>query len=582
MMIKNKRILITGGLGFIGFNAVKYFCRQNVVHVVDDGSRIAFEDNIRRLTEWNVGLSRLDICHMPELRAVYADFKPDVVIHLAAQVAVTLSITNPVRDFLSNVQGTMNLLELARLSETKPTFLYASTNKVYGVMDRQPVLRHDRYVIPDHAGYDESTPLSFSTPYGCSKGSADQYVIEYCRTYNVPAVVFRQSCIYGPHQYGIEDQGWVAWFAVCALLDRPATVYGDGCQVRDVLYVDDLLDLYALAIGRIDRIQGEVFNVGGGTGKDHTLTVNELIEMLRRRTGRAFPVDYRDWRPGDQRTFICDIAKARTMLGWRPRVGIDEGLTLLLDWIARARTEIEYILSRQDYVGKRCDVSLVIPARNEEACLPAVLDEVARLSAESVYRFEVIVVNDGSSDATAAIAQRYPFVRLVDNRHGPGKGAALRTGFDLAQGTYIAMMDADFSHNAFDLPLLVDEVRRHQGLVVASRIIGGSEEYTRVRAFGNIVLTWFFGFLHGRYLSDALNGFKIFHRDVFRNFQYTSKSFEIEVELLANTLRLGREITEIPSRERARRGGKLKSKVIRHGALFGLRILREKLSKSGR
>ena len=576
-MIKDRRILITGGLGFIGFNAVKYFSRDNRVHVVDDCSRTAFEDNIRRLAEWGVGFSRVDISHAAELRSVWADFRPDVVIHLAAQVAVTLSVTNPVRDFLSNVQGTMNLLELARLSDPRPVFLYASTNKVYGVLDQHAVLRQGRYEIPGHGGYDESTPLSFSTPYGCSKGAADQYVLDYARTFGVPAVVFRQSCIYGPHQYGIEDQGWVAWFAVCALLDKPATIYGDGCQVRDVLYVDDLLDLYALSVDRIGRVQGEAFNIGGG--RDRTLAVNELVGILRRMTGRTLAVDHQDWRPGDQRTFICDIGKARRLLGWQPQVGIEEGLTRLLAWLGRARTEIEDVVERQDYVGKRCEVSLIIPAHNEEECLAAVLDEVGRLLTEAAYRIEVIVVDDRSTDGTAAIARRYPFVRLVGNRYGPGKGAALRTGFELAQGTYLAMMDADFSHNALDLPVMIEEVRRHQGLVVASRITGGSEEYTRVRAFGNIVLTWFFGLLHGRYLSDALNGFKIFHRDVFRSFAYTSNAFEIEVELLANALRLRREVTEVPSRERARLAGKLKSSVVRHGSLFAWRILFEKFRK---
>ncbi len=575
MLIKGKRILITGGLGFIGFNAVKYFSANNFVHVVDDVSRIAFENNIRILKELGVGYSRVDISHMQELRKVYSDFKPDVVIHLAAQVAVTLSITNPMRDFNSNVCGTLNLLELARRSSPKPVFIYASTNKVYGsALDDSAVINQGRYVIPDFSGYDETVPLSFSTPYGCSKGSADQYVLDYCRTYDLPGVVFRQSCIYGPHQYGIEDQGWVAWFAICALLDKPVTVYGDGCQVRDLLYVDDLLGLYASAIERIEQVRGEAFNVGGGVTQ--TLAVNELIEMLRRKSGKDLKVDYQDWRPRDQKIFICDITKAHRMLGWQPRVDIEEGLTRMLNWLALARAEIEYVHERQNYVGKRCDISLVIPAHNEADCLPAVLDEISQLLVESMYRFEVILVNDRSTDATREIAGRYPFVRIVDNIYGPGKGAALRTGFELAQGTYIAIMDADFSHNALELPVLIEEARRHNGLVIASRIIGGSEEYTRIRAFGNIVLTWFFGFMHGRYLSDALNGFKVFHRDIFKNFVYTSNAFEIEVELLVNTLRLGRNITEVPSRERARLAGELKSSVIRHGTLFAWRILYEK------
>lgn len=221
-------------------------------------------------------------------------------------------------------------------------------------------------------------------------------------------------------------------------------------------------------------------------------------------------------------------------------------------------------------------LSIVIPAKNEEESLPSVLDEVGRALKELPDGCEVIVVNDRSSDNTASIVGQYPFARLVDNVNPSGKGNALRAGFEQARGEYIAMMDADFSHNAMDLPDLLKEAQKHQGLVVGSRIYGGSDEYTRVRAFGNVVLTWAFGFVHGRYLSDALNGFKVFHGDVYRHFVYTSRNFEIEIELLANTLRLKRRISEYPSHERSRSGGKMKSSVVKHGTLFLMRILLEK------
>ena len=225
-------------------------------------------------------------------------------------------------------------------------------------------------------------------------------------------------------------------------------------------------------------------------------------------------------------------------------------------------------------------LSIVIPARNEEESLPLVLNEIAGALNE-LPASEVIVVNDRSTDKTAAIAGKYPFVRVVDNAHDPGKGAALRTGFETACGEYIAMMDADFSHDATDIPALLKEAQKHRGLVVGSRIYGGSDEYTRVRAFGNVLLTWFFGFVHGRYLSDALNGFKVFHKDVYHKFKYTSRNFEIEIELLANTLRLKRKITEYPSHERVRSGGKAKSFVIKHGTLFMTRIILEKIKGQG-
>ncbi len=224
-------------------------------------------------------------------------------------------------------------------------------------------------------------------------------------------------------------------------------------------------------------------------------------------------------------------------------------------------------------------VSIVIPAKNEEASLPLVLEEVGRALSQLPAPCEVIVVNDRSSDKTAQVARQFSFVRLIDNPYNSGKGMALRAGFDAAQGEYIAMMDADFSHNALDLPRLLQEARRHQGLVVGSRISGGSEEYTRVRAFGNIFLTWSFGAVHGRFLSDALNGFKVFHRDIYRRFPYTSGGFEIEIELLVNTLRLGRTISELPSHERSRHGGKLKSSVVKHGTLFMTRIIYEKFRR---
>ncbi len=225
-------------------------------------------------------------------------------------------------------------------------------------------------------------------------------------------------------------------------------------------------------------------------------------------------------------------------------------------------------------------LSIVIPAKNEEKSLPMVLAEVQAALKLLPSACEVIVVDDHSTDNTQAVVKGFSFARLVTNQNRSGKGTALRAGFEAAKGEYIAMMDADFSHNALDLPALLAKVSEHKGLVVGSRILGGSEEYTRVRAFGNSVLTWFFGCVHGRYLSDALNGLKVFHRDVYRKFIYTADEFEIEIELLANTLRLCRPITEYPSHERSRAGGKLKSLVVKHGTLFMTRIIYEKFRKA--
>jgi len=579
-MVKDKKILITGGLGFIGINAVRYFAKNNTVCVIDDASRIGFEVYKQALADERVQFEQVDISHLDSLRDIYEGFGPEVVLHLAGQVAVTLSIINPVRDFNTNVQGTINLLELARNAAHKPIFLYSSTNKVYNQHEENITLKDGRYGLTGRDGFDEQTPLSFSTPYGCSKGAADQYVLDYARTYGLQTVVFRQSCIYGPHQFGFEDQGWVAWFIIGALLGKPLTIYGDGCQVRDLLYIDDLLDVYNRSIEKIDKVQGHAFNIGGGPS--NILSVNELVKKIELATGKPLSCARADWRPGDQKVFICDIHKAREMIGWAPKVSVDQGLGRLMEWVKTERKTLSHIIESGQYVGKKYNISIVIPAKNEEESLPGVLNELKVVVNSSPYRMEVIVVNDRSTDKTAEVAGKFSFVRVVDNKYPSGKGGALRSGFESAQGEYIAMMDADFSHDAMDLPALLQEAKKHQGLVVGSRIYGGSDEYTRVRAFGNVLLTWFFGCMHGRYLSDALNGFKVFHRDIYHRFDYTSVNFEIEIELLANTLRLSRDITEYPSHERRRSGGRLKSSVIKHGTLFMTRIIYEKFRQAAR
>ncbi len=573
MSMEGKKILITGGFGFIGLNAAKHFSQRNHVLVVDDGSRMGTEISQAYLKAWNIPFVLVDVSHMQSLRTIVQEFSPDVILHLAAQVAVTLSVSNPMRDFTSNVLGTLNILEIARLSKVVPIVIYASSNKVYGTLGNE-ILKDGRYTLPDRLGYDENVPLSFKTPYGCSKGAADQYVLDYFATYGVPTVVMRQSCIYGPYQYGFEDQGWVAWFAGSAVLKNQVTVYGDGFQVRDILYISDLLDAYEKAIINIDKVKGQALNIGGGP--DKALSVNELISLLNKKLSITQKVIKEAERLYDQKVFICDISKVKKILNWSPKVSMIEGIDHLLEWIKEEKETIKKLRDSQQYVGKRIDISLVIPARNEEESLPKVLNEIAMARPSFQYNTEVIVVNDHSTDKTVEVAKSYPFVRVVENLRKPGKGHALRAGFEQAQGEYIAMMDADLSHNIVELSGLIEEARRHQGMVVGSRITGGSEEYTPIRAFGNIILTWFFGLVHGRYLSDAINGYKVFHHEVFKNYEYTSQNFEIEIELLVNTLRLGKPITEIPSHERSRVGGKAKSLVIKHGTLFALRILWDK------
>ena len=336
-----KHYLITGGAGFIGSNYVsRLLAKGEQVTVFDNLSRKGAEKNINWLRnlygETAFKLIRGDLRDTKLLTETARDV--DVIVHLAGQVAVTTSVTNPRQDFEDNALGTFNALEAARASHKNPVFLFASTNKVYGGMEETGVKEYKtRYMyenLPN--GVPETQPLDFHSPYGCSKGTGDQYVRDYYRIYGLPTVVFRQSCIYGPRQFGIEDQGWIAWFAIASVLDRPITIYGNGKQVRDVLYVDDLLNAYDSAIEKIDQCAGEVYNVGGGI--QNTLSVwLEFGPILERLLGRKIPVSWSDWRPGDQHVYVSDIHKVAQSLDWEPRVGVEDGIAKLVEWVKANR-----------------------------------------------------------------------------------------------------------------------------------------------------------------------------------------------------------------------------------------------------
>jgi CDP-paratose 2-epimerase len=332
-----RRYLITGGAGFIGCNYVhRLLGRGAQVTVYDNLSRRGTEANVAWLREQYGDASfRVIVGDVRDYDAlVKAVQGADVVVHLAGQTAVTTSVADPRSDFEDNALGTFNALEAARHVGTNPVFLYASTNKVYGGMvDVAVVAQGSRYVYRDFPlGIPETQPLDFHSPYGCSKGAGDQYVRDYARIYGLPTVVLRQSCIYGPRQMGVEDQGWVAWFIIAAITGQSITIYGDGRQVRDVLFVDDLLDAYDAAIDHIDVAAGQVYNVGGGAV--HTMSVwAEFGPLLERLMGHPIPVSRADWRPGDQRVYVSDIRKAERELEWRPRVGVDEGIQRLYDWV---------------------------------------------------------------------------------------------------------------------------------------------------------------------------------------------------------------------------------------------------------
>ncbi|MDX1437902.1 MAG: SDR family NAD(P)-dependent oxidoreductase, partial [Anaerolineales bacterium] len=314
------RYLITGGAGFIGSNYVNRLLeRGEEVAVFDNMSRRGADTNIEWLREEHgTGSFELIRGDVRDAAAIEnAARTADVIVHLASQVAVTTSVKDPRHDFETNAMGTFNVLEAARLSGRNPMILYASTNKVYGGLEAVKVAEaKTRYYFPDlPSGVPESYPLDFHSPYGCSKGAGDQYSIDYHRIYGMRSVVLRQSCIYGPRQFGIEDQGWVAWFLIACARGDLITIYGDGKQVRDILYIDDMLDAYDAAIHNIDAAAGQAFNIGGGP--QNTLSVwAEFEPLLEKMTGEPTSVNRGPWRPGDQKVFIADIQKAANTLGW--------------------------------------------------------------------------------------------------------------------------------------------------------------------------------------------------------------------------------------------------------------------------
>ena len=348
-----KTMLITGGAGFIGVNAAKYFLEKGWhVTVFDNFSRKGTDVNLKLLkalakdTAGTLRVVRGDVVKDQKALDREAD-KADVVLHLAAQVAVTTSIVDPRADFETNIVGTFNVLEAVRLSKKKPVLLYSSTNKVYGSLPHLPVKEgKTRYTFRSkpHAthGVGEAEQLDFHSPYGCSKGAADQYVIDYSRMYGLRTVVFRQSCIYGPYQFGVEDQGWVAWFTIAVLMDRPLTLYGTGKQVRDILYVTDLVRLYDLAIKNIDRVGGRAYNVGGGP--KNTISLLELLAHLEQEMGKSIAPRMSDVRAGDQPIFVADIRRLKDELGWEPKHGIEEGWRGMHAWIVEHEADIRRTL----------------------------------------------------------------------------------------------------------------------------------------------------------------------------------------------------------------------------------------------
>jgi len=333
--------LITGGAGFIATNVADRLLQQGRrVRLFDNLSRPGVEENlhwIRGQYGDRVEFVRGDIRDEAAVRRAVRGV--DQVFHFAAQVAVTTSLTQPFLDFDVNARGTLNLLEAVRAMEHPPSLLFTSTNKVYGdLYDVGLVRRRTRYEPADaqvrEHGISEARSLDFHSPYGCSKGAAEQYVLDYARTFGLPATVFRMSCIYGPHQFGTEDQGWVAHFLIQATRRRPLTLYGDGLQVRDILFVEDLVSAMLLAHEHIDDTAAVAFNIGGGP--QHTISLLELLDCLAELTGERPQFTVEPWRPADQRYYVSNTARFASLTGWRPQISPREGIERLLAWLVES------------------------------------------------------------------------------------------------------------------------------------------------------------------------------------------------------------------------------------------------------
>lgn len=333
-------VLITGGAGFVGTNLAARLAQQGrSVLVYDNFSRAGVERNVRWLRQnfpEQVVCVRADVRDQEQVRHAVAG--ASAVYHLAAQVAVTTSLDNPRLDFEVNAYGTLNVLEAIRERTNPPPLVFTSTNKVLGGLgDLSLSEGAQRYEPADQVvretGIGEDFGLSFCSPYGCSKGAADQYVLDYARTFNLPAIVFRMSCIYGPHQCGNEDQGWVAHFVRRALLGLPITIFGDGKQVRDALYVDDLVEALLIAERRCESGRGEVYNIGGGV--QNTTSLLELLDLIAVLRGDEPRVEFEPWRPSDQRYYVSDIRRFTKRTGWRPRVDFGAGVGRLHEWLMK-------------------------------------------------------------------------------------------------------------------------------------------------------------------------------------------------------------------------------------------------------
>ena len=335
--MEQRRILITGGAGFIGSNLANHFINKgDDVLVFDNYYRRGVQHNVKWLRERHGAGFRLIKGDVRDYKAISSAISgAHIILHVAGQTAVTTSVNNPREDFEINALGTLNILEAARTAGDDPVIIFTSTNKVYGKMTDIPVVEKEkRYQYELNTdGIGESQPLDFHSPYGCSKGTADQYVHDYSRIYGMKTIVFRMGSIFGPHQFGLEDQAWIAYFVIAAARGWPITIYGDGKQVRDVLFIKDLVQAFEQAIEQVEVTAGEIYNIGGG--KINTIAIwTEFAPLLSNLLGKRVQADeFGDWRPGDQKVYFSDIRKALKDFDWKPETSVEQGIQKLVEWV---------------------------------------------------------------------------------------------------------------------------------------------------------------------------------------------------------------------------------------------------------
>lgn len=337
-----KSILITGGCGFIGTNCVNHYSKKGQkVIVYDNLSRVGAKQNLDWLkSNADFIFIKGDVRDDKKLLETFKKYRPDSVLHLAAQVTMVTSLENPREDFEINALGTFNVLEALRKTKSRAPAIYSSTNKVMGELTYIPIVeKKKRYQYRNIKGVNENFPLDFHGPYGCSKGCGDQYFLDYARIFGLNTIVFRQSGIYGPHQFGIEEQGWLAWFSNNLIFDKKVTIFGDGKQVRDVLYIDDLIKAFDSAFKNFKKARGKPYNIGGGP--KFAISIWDLFYILEKISNRKFKYNFRPWRPGDQKVYVSDVSRAKKDFNWSPKISPEMGVEKLYNWIYQNKSLIK-------------------------------------------------------------------------------------------------------------------------------------------------------------------------------------------------------------------------------------------------